>query len=134
MARITGDSVVARIADSDGGPQRRAVPGNKRALRSTRRVIPAATSWRCAGSGRKRLDARSSCRRVGSTRDHAPRAAPGLGRALSERIAEWAVAIGADRVELTVSSFNEDATRLFEGLGFEPTSRRMVKNVGRTDR
>jgi len=58
----------------------------------------------------------------------------GIGRALMERAQEWALAQGADSVELTVWGFNQSAVEFYRRLGFETVSHRMAKQVAATDR
>jgi ribosomal protein S18 acetylase RimI-like enzyme len=49
----------------------------------------------------------------------------GIGRALMQRAAEWAVAKGAASLELTVWDFNQAAIGFYQSLGYEILSRRM---------
>ena len=51
----------------------------------------------------------------------------GVGRKLMETAHEWALAEGAESVELNVYEFNEDAIAFYERLGYEPLSRKMRK-------
>ncbi|MGI9598111.1 MAG: GNAT family N-acetyltransferase [Acidimicrobiales bacterium] len=51
----------------------------------------------------------------------------GVGRSLCTAVLDWAQAMGVDRVELSTWAFNEAAYRVFEGLGFAPTVRRMSR-------
>jgi len=54
----------------------------------------------------------------------------GVGRALMESVHAWALGKGVTRVELNVWAFNADAIRLYEKLGYEIISSRMVKRLG----
>lgn len=54
----------------------------------------------------------------------------GVGRALVESVHAWALGKGVTRVELNVWAFNADAIRLYEKLGYEIISSRMVKRLG----
>jgi len=58
----------------------------------------------------------------------------GIGRALMGRAQQWALAQGADSVELTVWGFNQRAVEFYRHLGFETVSHRMAKQVAATDR
>ena len=49
----------------------------------------------------------------------------GIGRALMEKTREWAVAEGADSIELHVWEFNQGAIEFYRALGYETASRRM---------
>jgi ribosomal protein S18 acetylase RimI-like enzyme len=53
----------------------------------------------------------------------------GLGRALMARAHEWALAHGAQSVELTVYEFNQAAIAFYEALGYTPLSRRLSKSL-----
>ena len=54
----------------------------------------------------------------------------GVGKALMEAVHTWAQGKGLTRVELTVWAFNQDAIALYEKLGYEVVSSRMVKELG----
>ena len=54
----------------------------------------------------------------------------GVGRALMESVHTWSLGKGVARVELNVWSFNQDAIALYEKLGYEVISSRMVKRLG----
>ena len=51
----------------------------------------------------------------------------GIGRALVERVHEWALARDVAEVELNVWEFNKPALALYEEMGYETTRRRMSK-------
>jgi ribosomal protein S18 acetylase RimI-like enzyme len=51
----------------------------------------------------------------------------GVGRALVEKAHEWAVAEGADSIELNVWEFNREAIEFYRTLGYETTSRKMSR-------
>ena len=51
----------------------------------------------------------------------------GIGRALMEKAHEWAVAEGADGIELNVWEFNQEAIEFYRALGYETASRKMSK-------
>ena len=51
----------------------------------------------------------------------------GVGRMLMAAAHDWAKARGAAEIELTVWDFNEDATALYESLGYETTRRTMLR-------
>jgi len=51
----------------------------------------------------------------------------GIGRALVEKAHEWAVAEGAESIELNVWEFNQEAIEFYRALGYETTSRKMSK-------
>ena len=53
----------------------------------------------------------------------------GIGRALMEKAHEWAVAEGADSIELNVWEFNQEAIELYKTLGYETASRKMNKRL-----
>ena len=53
----------------------------------------------------------------------------GIGRALMEKTHEWAVAEGADSLELNVGDFNQGAIEFYQRLGYETTSRKMSKRL-----
>jgi ribosomal protein S18 acetylase RimI-like enzyme len=53
----------------------------------------------------------------------------GLGRALMERAQQWAVAQGADSVELNVWEFNQGAIAFYRTLGYQTASRRMSQRL-----
>ena len=55
----------------------------------------------------------------------------GVGRALVERAREWAVAKGADSIELNVWEFNQEAIAFYRALGYETASRKMSKRPDR---
>ncbi len=54
----------------------------------------------------------------------------GVGRSLCTAVLDWAEAADVDRVELSTWAFNDTAFRVFEGLGFAPTVRRMSRPSG----
>jgi ribosomal protein S18 acetylase RimI-like enzyme len=49
----------------------------------------------------------------------------GIGRALMNEAHDWAVAKGADTVELNVYEFNESAIAFYRRLGYQSLSRKM---------
>lgn len=49
----------------------------------------------------------------------------GIGKALIERMISWAHERGADRIELSVWTWNEVAQGVFRKAGFEPVTNRM---------
>lgn len=51
----------------------------------------------------------------------------GVGRLLMAAAHDWAQARGAAEIELTVWDFNEDATALYESLGYQTTRHTMRK-------
>jgi ribosomal protein S18 acetylase RimI-like enzyme len=56
----------------------------------------------------------------------------GIGRALMERVADWAAARGLDEIQLNVWEFNRDAIGFYEALGYvaeRRTMRRIISNV-----
>jgi GNAT superfamily N-acetyltransferase len=53
----------------------------------------------------------------------------GIGRALMTSAEEWALSVGAQDMELSVFFFNENAARLYAGLGYVDLSKKMVKNL-----
>lgn len=53
----------------------------------------------------------------------------GIGRALMTRAEEWARSVGAQDMELSVYLFNEDAARLYAGLGYVDLSKKMLKRL-----
>ena len=53
----------------------------------------------------------------------------GIGRALVDRVQEWALAKGAGSIELNVYEFNETAISFYEGLGYRTLSRKMSKEL-----
>ena len=53
----------------------------------------------------------------------------GVGSALMHAVEDWVAARGADAVELTVWSFNEDAQRLYEQLGYATQLKRMRRVI-----
>jgi N-acetylglutamate synthase-like GNAT family acetyltransferase len=55
----------------------------------------------------------------------------GVGRALIERIEEDARAAGCDRLEVTSGEWRCSAHSFYRGLGFEETSKRFIKQLGR---
>jgi N-acetylglutamate synthase-like GNAT family acetyltransferase len=55
----------------------------------------------------------------------------GVGRALIERIEEDARAAGCDRLEVTSGEWRCGAHSFYRGLGFEETSKRFIKQLGR---
>jgi diamine N-acetyltransferase len=54
----------------------------------------------------------------------------GIGRELIAEAERWAKERGVSAVELTVWSFNEDALRLYEELGYETQLRRLRRVIG----
>ena len=63
------------------------------------------------------LMVKGSCRRMG------------VGRALMDRVHQWAVEQGATEVELHVWDFNRGAIAFYEDLGYATASRRMHKRL-----
>jgi len=53
----------------------------------------------------------------------------GIGRALMDRAHTWAAAKGAVDVELNVFEFNQPALAFYRALGYETSTRRMVKDL-----
>ena len=53
----------------------------------------------------------------------------GIGRALMGKAHEWAVAEGADSIELNVWEFNQGAIEFYQTLGYDTTSRKMSKRL-----
>ena len=53
----------------------------------------------------------------------------GIGRALMEKAHEWAVAEGAESIELNVWEFNQEATEFYKTLGYETASRKMSRRL-----
>jgi GNAT superfamily N-acetyltransferase len=53
----------------------------------------------------------------------------GVGRALMARAHEWALARGAESVELNVWEFKYDAIEFYRALGYETASRKMSKRL-----
>ncbi len=53
----------------------------------------------------------------------------GIGRGLVEKAHQWAVAEGADSIELNVWEFNQGAVEFYERLGYETASRKMSKRL-----
>jgi GNAT superfamily N-acetyltransferase len=53
----------------------------------------------------------------------------GIGRALMEKAHDWAVAEGADSIELNVWEFNREAIDFYQTLGYETASRKMNKRL-----
>jgi GNAT superfamily N-acetyltransferase len=53
----------------------------------------------------------------------------GIGRALMEKAHDWAVAEGADSIELNVWEFNREAIEFYQTLGYETASRKMNKRL-----
>lgn len=53
----------------------------------------------------------------------------GIGRALMENAHAWAVAAGAESIELNVWAFNQAAIEFYKTLGFETASRKMNKRL-----
>ncbi len=51
----------------------------------------------------------------------------GIGRALMEQAQAWAVAAGAESMELNVWAFNRSAIEFYETLGFTTASRKLSK-------
>jgi len=51
----------------------------------------------------------------------------GIGRALMDRAHLWAIAKGAVDVELNVFEFNQPALAFYRALGYETSTRRMVR-------
>ena len=53
----------------------------------------------------------------------------GIGRGLVEKAHQWAVAEGADSIELNVWEFNQGAVEFYARLGYETASRKMSKRL-----
>jgi diamine N-acetyltransferase len=53
----------------------------------------------------------------------------GIGRMLMQRIHEWAIAKGANAIELNVHAFNTGAISLYRKLGYEAVSQRMSQSL-----
>ena len=53
----------------------------------------------------------------------------GIGRALIERVHEWALARDVAEVELNVWEFNKPALALYKEMGYETVRRRMSKRL-----
>jgi diamine N-acetyltransferase len=53
----------------------------------------------------------------------------GIGQALIEKAQEWALAKGAESIELNVWEFNQDAIDFYKKLGYETASRKMNKQL-----
>jgi ribosomal protein S18 acetylase RimI-like enzyme len=53
----------------------------------------------------------------------------GIGRALMTQAHTWAIAKGAADVELNVFEFNQAAIAFYQALGYETSTRRMVRNL-----
>jgi ribosomal protein S18 acetylase RimI-like enzyme len=53
----------------------------------------------------------------------------GLGRILMEKAQEWAIAKGAEFIELNVYEFNQNAISFYERLGYQTSSRKMRKSL-----
>ena len=53
----------------------------------------------------------------------------GIGRALMDKMQEWAIVKGATSIELNVYEFNETAISFYEGLGYQTISRKMSKEL-----
>ncbi|MBC7083150.1 MAG: GNAT family N-acetyltransferase [Firmicutes bacterium] len=53
----------------------------------------------------------------------------GIGRALVERVHEWALARDVAEVELNVWEFNKPALALYKEMGYETVRRRMSKRL-----
>jgi len=53
----------------------------------------------------------------------------GVGRALMEKAHKWAVAEGADSIELNVWEFNQEAVEFYKALGYEAASRKMNRRL-----
>ena len=57
----------------------------------------------------------------------------GVGRALMDRAHAWAIAKGAADVELNVFEFNQPAIAFYQALGYETSTRRMVRSLQDAD-
>jgi len=53
----------------------------------------------------------------------------GVGRALMDQAHEWAIAKGAVDIELNVFEFNQPALAFYRALGYETSTRRMVRTL-----
>ena len=53
----------------------------------------------------------------------------GIGRALMDRAHTWSIAKGAVDIELNVFEFNRPALAFYRALGYETSTRRMVRNL-----
>ncbi len=53
----------------------------------------------------------------------------GIGRALMDQAHAWAIAKGAADVELNVYEFNQPALAFYQALGYETSTRRMVRSL-----
>lgn len=53
----------------------------------------------------------------------------GVGRAMMERVYEWAMDKGAGEIELNVWEFNEGAIAFYEELGYKTATRRLSKPI-----
>ena len=53
----------------------------------------------------------------------------GIGRALMNQAHKWAMAKGAVDVELNVFEFNQPALAFYRALGYETSTRRMVRDL-----
>jgi len=53
----------------------------------------------------------------------------GIGRALMNQAHKWAMAKGAVDVELNVFEFNQPALTFYRALGYETSTRRMVRDL-----
>jgi len=51
----------------------------------------------------------------------------GIGRALMEKVHEWAASKGATAIELNVHEFNQGAVAFYQALGYEVSSRKMSR-------
>jgi len=55
----------------------------------------------------------------------------GIGRILMDKMQEWAIAKGANSIELNVYEFNTSAISFYERLGYQTFSRKMNKELKR---
>ena len=53
----------------------------------------------------------------------------GVGRALMDHAHRWAIAKGAADIDLNVFEFNQPAIAFYQALGYETSTRRMVKDL-----
>ena len=53
----------------------------------------------------------------------------GIGRALMDQAHKWAIDKGAVDIELNVFEFNQPALAFYRALGYETSTRRMVRNL-----
>lgn len=53
----------------------------------------------------------------------------GIGKILMDKIQTWAIAKGAESIELNVYGFNENAISFYESLGYKEISLRMSKDL-----